>query len=136
MVGEVPVFVGVGDVVGGVGDVVGEVVAAGALEDGLVDGVGEALRDGVWTAPISASVSWNLPVSTPLRAARVYARQMEAGKLEPPARPRPAVPVRVTWLWVVGSSPNIATTVTSSGVYPVNQAATLDSVVPVLPPAS
>lgn len=114
-VGDVPDLVGVGD-----GEVVGDcgalLLAAGALDDALAEGVGEALRDGVCTAPISASFRSNVSVSPPLRTARVYAFQIEAGKLEPPARPRPAVPVRVTWLWVVGSSPNIATTVTSSGV--------------------
>ncbi len=94
----------------------GLVLDAGALEDWLAAGVGEALRDGVCTAPISASFRSNLAVSSPLSTARVYAFQIEAGKLEPPARPRPAVPVRVTWLCVLGSSPNIATTVTSSGV--------------------
>lgn len=110
-VGAVLVAVGVGDVVG---DCVGLVLAVGELEDGDVDGVGEALRDGVCTAPISASLSWNLP-ALPLRTASVYAFQIEAGKLEPPSRPRPAVPVRVTCLAVTGSSPKIATTVTSSG---------------------
>lgn len=115
VVGVGPVFVGVG-LTGAVGDCAGLLLDAGGLEDWLVVGVGEALRDGACTAPISASDVSNLPVSTPLSAASVYAFQIEAGKLEPPARPRPAVPVRVTWVCVPGSSPNIATTVTSSGV--------------------
>lgn len=111
----VRVLVGVGVGVG-VGELAGGLLLAGGWLEGLGEGVGEALRDGACEAPISASDVSNSPVFTPLSAASVYAFQISAGKLEPPARPPPAVPVRVTCLWVPGSSPNIATTVTSSGV--------------------
>ncbi len=129
-------LVGFGELLPGSGEVCeGDTGVDGEVEAEEVDD-GELLRVGACEGPMSASERSNSPVSTPLSAASVYAFQISAGKLEPPARPPPAVPVRVTCLAVPGSSPNIATTVTSSGVYAVNQAATLDSVVPVLPAAS